>query len=516
MDGRGFTRRQMLAGGAALLGAGILAGCTPGGSVAPTASATPRKGGVLRVAASGGGAQDSLDPNLAFDDPAIVRVGALYETLTKIDLDYKLQNVLAESFEPNADGTAWTMRIRDGVTFHNGKKLTADDILASFQRVFDKQNPSTSAATLSWLNLKDSVKVDERTVKFALDHAVGPFPLLISGVSIIPVDFDPTSGIGTGPFRLKSFTAGDRAVFVRNDNYWQRGAYLDQLVAIDFPDPTAGVNALLGGQVDVLSSVPTSQTKVVTGGGAQLLLGDKGRPLMFDMRDDVAPFNDVRVRQAFRLMVDRKQMVEQAVGGYGVIGNDMYSPWDAAYPGGLAQREQDIDKAKSLLKQAGAEGLTVNLPTAPMVSGLVEMCLVFKEQAKAAGVTVNVVQQDPGTFQSQSFGNANFIPDFQSNLPYLQLSGLYQLPGAPFNATHTNDPEYLKLFDEALQTLDDKKRNEIEGRMYQIDYDRGPFVLPVHAKTVDAYSTKVGGFVNNAKVWQPMNNADFRNVYLMS
>lgn len=515
MEHHGITRRQILTGGAALLGAGVLASCTsPGPTPTNGASGKPVKGGTLRIAASGGGTQDTLDPNLAADDPAIIRVNNLYETLSKTNLDYKLEHVLAESYEPSEGGAVWTVRVKDGVTFHNGKDLTADDVIASFQRVFSKDSPSVNAATLSFIKLDEMKALDKRTVRFALKHPVGPFELLASQVAIIPVDFDPKTGIGTGPFKLKSFTPGDRSTFARNDDYWRRAAYLDQLETIDFTDPTAGVNALLGRQVDLLSSVPTSQTKAVTGGGAELLLGDGGRPLLFDLKQDSGPFKDERVRQAFRLMVDRKQMVTQAVGGYGTVGNDLYSPWDPAYAHDIPQREQDIDKAKSLLKQAGHEGMEVDLPTTPAVSGLVEMCLVFKEQAKAAGVTVNVKQVEPASFWGDYFGKSEFQPDFLANLPYLQASGLYQLPGAPFNAMNANDPEYLKLYDQAIQELDDKKRIEIEHDMQEIQWDRGAYILPVHSKTIDAFNKNVGGLVQNAKVTMPMNNADFYNVYV--
>lgn len=549
MNGSSISRRQVFVGGAAIAAAGLLAACGGGGgtggatgsaaggatsgggatggaagsssaggnaSVAPTSTVggAPKNGGTLRIAASGGGTQDSLDPNLAADDPAIIRVNNLYETLAKTNLDYQLENVLAESFEASQGGKVWTVRMRDGVTFHNGKPLTAEDLMASFVRVFSKTSPAVVAATLGFIDLSAMKKLDARTVQFTLKSPVGPFALLTSQVAIIPADFDPKTAIGTGPFKLESFTPGDRSMFSRNENYWRRPAYLDSLETIDFADPTAGVNALLGGQVDMLSSVPTSQTKAVTAGGGQLLLGDGGRPLLFDMNQAEAPFKDEKVRQAFRLIVDRKQMLAQAMAGYGTVGNDLYSPWDPAYDSSIPQREQDIDQAKSLLKAAGAENLSVDLPTTPAVSGMVEMCLVFKEQAKAAGVTINVKQVEPGSFWGDYFGKSKFQPDFLANLPYLQTSGQYQLPGAPFNAANADDPEFVSLYNQAVAEQDDAKRTDIEHQMQKIQWDRGAYILPIHSKTIDAYATNVGGLVQNAKVTQPMNNAYFYDVFL--
>jgi peptide/nickel transport system substrate-binding protein len=517
----GLSRRDLLRrgaiGGAAVIGAGQLVG---GGGISLLAPASadmarkPRSGGTLMVAASGGGSQDSLDPNLVFDDPALIRSNNLYETLTKTNLNYELENVLATEFSSSKRGTVWTVRIRRGVRFHNGKDFTAEDVLFSFQRVMNTKSGSTVAASLQWLNLKKSRVLDSHTVQFVCDHAVGPFAQAISQVTMLPVGYNPKTAIGTGPFKLVSFTPGDRSVFARFEDYWGQPAYLDQLVTIDYPDPSSAVNALSSGEVDVLSSVPISEARVVSRDGTKLLIGQLGRPLLLDMRSDKPPFDDVRVRQAFRLIADRKQILEQAFDGFGAVGNDMYSPWDPAYRHDLPQRTQDIEKAKSLLKQAGQSKLTVNLPTAPVVSGLDEMCLVFKQQAEAAGVTINVQQVDPATYEGRDYGVATFVPDFDSNLPYLQLSGLFQLPGAPFNAPHWDDPQYTKLYNQALAELDDTKRIGVEREMELIQYERGDYILPVHGSTVDAYSSKVGGFVNNAKVVQPLNNAYFQPVYL--
>ena len=132
----------------------------------------------------------------------------------------------------------------------------------------------------------------------------------------------------------ESFTPGQQSVFKKFPNYWQSGRpYVDQLTIIDFTDDTARVNALLGGQVDAIDNLPTGQIAQVQGNSQlKVLISHTGQWQPFTMRVDQAPFNDVRVRQAMRLIVDRPQMVEQVLSGQGRIANDMYAPFDPGYP----------------------------------------------------------------------------------------------------------------------------------------------------------------------------------------
>ena len=181
----------------------------------------------------------------------------------------------------------------------------------------------------------------------------------------------------------ESFTPGQQSVFKKFPNYWQSGRpYVDQLTIIDFTDDTARVNALLGGQVDAIDNLPTGQIAQVQGNSQlKVLISHTGQWQPFTMRVDQAPFNDVRVRQAMRLIVDRPQMVEQVLSGQGRIANDMYAPFDPGYPTHLPQRHQDLEQAKSLLKAAGHAGLTVQLTTAPVFQGVVQAAQVFAQQA---------------------------------------------------------------------------------------------------------------------------------------
>ena len=191
-------------------------------------------------------------------------------------------------------------------------------------------------------------------------------------------------------------------------------------MVIDFPDDTARVNALLGGQIDAMTDVPPAQVAVVNGhSGTKVLESPSAAWTPICMRVDAAPFTDVRVRQAMRLIANRPQMVAQALSGHGKIGNDLYAPFDEAFAKSLPQRVQDIEKAKSLLKAAGQEGLTVDLQSTNGALGMNEGAQVFAQQAKAAGVTVNVKILDSGAFYGDQYLKWPFSTDFWGSRNYL-------------------------------------------------------------------------------------------------
>jgi peptide/nickel transport system substrate-binding protein len=231
------------------------------------------------------------------------------------------------------------------------------------------------------------------------------------------------------------------------------------------------------------------------------------------MRTDQKPFDDVRVRQAFRLIVDRKEMLDQIFGGHGQIGNDVFSILDKSYQKDLPQREQDIDQAKSLLKAAGADNLTVDLVTTPNAPGMVQAAQVFATQAKKAGVNVNVVQQTTTDYFANSYLKVPFSQDYWQTGTYMFTAGQALIASAPFNFTMFNDPEYNSLYTQALAQLDQAKRADLIHQMARIDYDRGGYIIPYFFPVIDAASMKVGGITENANGYSPSGN-DFADFWL--
>ncbi|MCL2418687.1 MAG: ABC transporter substrate-binding protein [Conexibacteraceae bacterium] len=510
-----LTRREALrgavVGGAMLAGASLL---TPASASASVAKSKIKSGGALRVGATGGGAQDSIDAHFATSDPDIARLNQLYEPLLVRDPQFNLKYLVAESMTPAHTPDVWTVKLRKGVTFHNGKPVTADDVLFSIARIINPKKPGTGAASIGYIDLKKSKKIDTHTVRIALQYPNIGFPDDIGQYfnGIVPVGYNPKHPIGTGPFEFKSFSPGVQSVFNRYPHYWQGPALVDSVTILDFADDTSKVNALLGGQVDCITNLPAAQISQIKGtSGMAALISQCGAWQPFTMRVDQAPFNDVRVRQAFRLIVDRRQMVEQALLGQGHEANDLYARYDPAYDSALPQRQQDLEQAKFLLKKAGHANLKVNLTTADIYQGIVEAAQVFAQQAKGAGVTVNLQKVDPTTFYGPNYLKWPFAQDFWFTRNYLPQVEQGSLPNSPFNETHWANPQFQKLIKEAQATVDTSKRTELLHAAQKLEYESGGYIVWSFSNQIDAYSTKVSGFTP-ARSGEPLTNYGFYRV----
>jgi peptide/nickel transport system substrate-binding protein len=227
------------------------------------------------------------------------------------------------------------------------------------------------------------------------------------------------------------------------------------------------------------------------------------------MRVDQPPFNDVRVRQAMRLLVDRPQLIDSALDGYGVVASDVYSPYDPDFNSAL-HREQDIPQAKALLKAAGHDNFTVTLTTSAASTGMVAMATVLKEQALAAGVTINLSNVAVSTFYGKNYLQWGFSQDFYSYSPYLQQVSTCMLPSSPFNETHTNSTVLNGLYQQANNTLDTSVRKEIEFQMQTFDFNEGGYIIPAFLDTLDAYSDKITGYATAAS-GVPLSNFGFQD-----
>ena len=513
--------RGALAGGVLVTAGGVLAACgsedvdVPTRNFGASSLKNVRNGGSLRIGVQGGGADDSIDAHIPATIPDISRVFQLYEPLADRDIKSDFELVLAESIEPEKGARAWTIRLKPGITFHNGKPVTADDVLFSLGRIIDPKDPKTGAASISYIDLDRSRKLDKRTVRLQLKFANVGFPDDVGQYfnSIVPTDYDPKKPVGTGPFMFDSFQAGQRSVFKKFPDYWRDGLpRVDEVTIIDFPEDTPRVNALLSGQVDAITNLPSGQiAQVKSNDQFKVLISETGGWQPFTMRVDQAPFKDVKVRQAMRLLVDREQMISQVLSGQGRAANDLYSPYDPAYNNDLPQRKQDLDQAKSLLKQAGQSDLRVELVTSPVFQGIVEAAQVIAEQAKGAGVTIKVRKVDTGTFYGDNYLSWTFAQDFWATRTYLSQVAQGSLPDSPYNETHWKDPEFLELIAQARAELDDAKRTEVLKAAQKIEWERGGLIVWSFSNQIDAYNTTVGGF-EPAKSGFPLTNYGFGRV----
>ncbi|HQJ27246.1 MAG TPA: ABC transporter substrate-binding protein [Thermoleophilia bacterium] len=506
-----LTRRQLLKGAVVLgaasaVGGPVLAACGGGGETtepSPTAAGAPKKGGHIMSGVSGGSAKDELDAHTAYRTvPQIAMQWQLYDALLGFDPEHKLINLLAESYEASDDAVVHTVRLKSGLVFHDGKPVTADDVVFTYKRILDPKTNASGADQLSDLSASGIKKLDDLTVRFTLDRPNAVFweALAFFPNAIVPVGYSPRVGeglIGTGPWVMKNYVPGERADFTANPDYWGEGPFADELSMIQFADATARLNALIDGQVDHIELVEPAQVPIIESNSDLVLLQAKsGGWKPFTMRIDQKPFDDVRVRQAMRLIADREQMISHALSGYAWLGNDMYAPFDPGTPD-LPQREQDLEQAKSLLKQAGYDNnLTVELITSDAVgSGMVAAAQVLAEQAKGAGVTVNVKNVNADIFYGTDYLKWTFAQDYWGTRNYLPQTTLVTRRKAPYNETHWRDDEWEKIVDEAFATVDDGKRNDLVAAAQNIEHERGGLIVWQFNTLLDAYRDTLGGVI---------------------
>lgn len=528
----GLTRRRVLQGSLTasglLLLPGALAACgddggsgaatggqTVGGAQTIGTGGTPRRGGRLRVGHVGGGTAETLDPNSGIVGIDVARARQLYELLFDFDPRGVPQPRLAESLEVGARADRWTLRLR-AATFHDGRPLTAADVLATWRRI--RSRALQSANAISAIDLRKTRATSDTTIEIVLDRPIGDLASLLAHRAsfIIPAGFsDFARPNGTGPFTLVSFKPGERSLMRRNPDYWGEQPHVDELEQISIPDSTARYNALQGGQVDAIEAIEFAQARQLgdgTSGPMRLVRTANASALPTYMRVDEAPFTDPRVRRAMRLAVDREQSVQAALLGYGSIGNDLFGKGYPSYADALPQRAYDPEQARSLLRAAGQDGLTVKLYTSRAVPGMLEAATAYKQQAQAAGITIDLQTVPAADYYSDryylkvAFGQDQWSGSFEQTT----LDGL--LPDSGFNITGWRDAAWQRRFVEAQSMTDEAARNDVYKELQATLHDEGGLIVWGYVDFLDAASSRVEGIVTN-----PLYNLgyyEFRNWWL--
>lgn len=520
-----LTRRRFLKASvaASMATAAIaLTGCTTSSasSSSTTTSERPRRGGTLRAGLTGGGSSDTLDPDSGVTLVDFARSAQLYDPLLKLQPNVQdIGYMLAEEFSPNKSATVWTVRLRKGVTFHDGKPLTADDVLYTIRRITNPKSPLAGSTSFTPVDVSAIKKRDKWTLELPCHHPYSILDQTLAGYyqffNIVPEHFRPHQHPnGTGPFKYQAFSPGVKSTTIRNDNYWANGRpYLNEIQTINFADETSQVNALVSGTVDLIDNLSIGSVSAVVSGGQVVHKYKSGLWTPFTMRVDTPPFSDVRVRQAMRWLVDREEMMKLTVGPAGLIGNDIFSIFDRDYDHSIHQREQDISRAKSLLRQAGQSNLTVQLVTGPIATGVVEAAQVFAQQASQAGVHVNIRQLTAGDFYGPEYLKYPFAQDYWNYSEYLAQVTQSTLPTSVYNETHFNDAHYNKLYRDGLRATDPTARRDIVYEMQRIDWQDGGYIIPYFLPLIDASATNVHGIVP-AEFGFPLSNFAFTEFWL--
>lgn len=505
--------------GAVVLGAGgLLSGCSSSDTVvgrATSASGPPQDGGTLNIAMLGG-LGDSYNPANAPSSVDIALIRALHARLFLPGPDLKPLPWLAESAESSPDGMIWTVKLRDGVTWHDGKDLVAEDLLNTIRGWAD---PGTSAhgSTSQLIDYGNARKVDDRTVAIAMLQPVAQLPAILLNrfFAVVRGTDAEAARIGLGPFKLDTFQAGKQAKFSAFRDYFADGPFLDGLqFDLSYSDEAARVNAVTSGTVDVAPQTSYPLAKANEANPAVVILNNPSPSfLSFTMRVDRPPYNDVRVRQAMRLIANRKQMVETAVLGYGNVGNDLPAAGTQYFASDLT-REQDLDQAKSLLKAAGAEGATFTINTTTY-AGFLEAATIFQRNASEAGIKVELKRGPADNYYTATagwpnypFGQTRHTGDLSLTSEY--LAGLVTGCGAP--ETGWGDPTSDRLVFDAIAESDPARAQEKWHAVQELQFEQGGNLIWANINNVDAASPKIGGFVDRARNG-PLNGYAFEKLW---
>jgi peptide/nickel transport system substrate-binding protein len=527
----GLTRRDAIAGatrlGLVVAGGGVLAACgssssrsaaTAGngargnaGALATLPGGTPVRGGTLTVGAISGGQEENLFPGTSVGTPDYVRDFSLYNLLFYLGEHVTpLVPGLALSAEPNKDATLWTFHLRDGVTWHDGQPFTADDVVYNFRAVWSNPNANYSAAFLTGLVEFNKVrKRDRLTVEVPLTTPAAQFPTIFAYFNFPVVQNGATAKtaarnpVGTGPFKYVSFSPGSQSVFEANKNYWEPGKpYVDKLVVdSSFTDNNSVFNALLSGKINLFPTLPlVTAREQLAAKQVQILASPfAAESYMFAMRVDKGPFADNRVREAFKLLVDRQAMIDGAWAGFGTPAYDLLGPGTEYYASDL-KRPRDVEKARSLFKAAGVLGQTFTLPTSNFLPGMVESSTILAQQAAAAGVTVSVNTTSAATYFTPAGGFLTRYFGYEVDQPVGSLLVAYQSEytlSAPFTDTkwghQRGGAAAEKLIAEAMATTDPTKASELWRECQLQQFNEGGYLVWGNLPYVDAAANNVRG-----------------------
>jgi peptide/nickel transport system substrate-binding protein len=515
---RPISRRQVLGGAGALaLAAFTLPACATQQDASGSATDTPRRGGTLTFAANASTAKEKLDPQKANGPSGYLRNVSVFDTLLAVTADgWKLQPRLAQSWEPSGDLLSWRFTLRQGVTFHDGRPLEAKDVVWTLRRILDSNVGSGAFSRFSRTMTPEGITApDASTVMMTLTSPDSLLPYAFTDPATVIVKegqqtFDASTSIGTGPYKLVSWTPGQSLEMQRNPDYWDGELpYLDGLRRVDANDVVTASQGVLSGNFDVAEAVSyAAADQLGRSPNAQLIRMRNTTSLVAVMDTTQPPFTDDRVRQAFKLAVDRKVVLNTVFAGFGEVTSDlMMAPTDTYYPDDLGQVTYDPDQAKSLLAAAGfPNGVDVDLLTYGTYSPL---AVAYAETAKAGGIRANVQQGNPDTFWDAVYLHDKFYTsDWQQFFPGDLLWYTFGA-GSVANESKLNFPAIDELYNKALRTTDTEQQKTFIKQGLALAAKNMGLIIPVMADQLLLAKRNVQGVTS-----APFTRYDLRHAYL--
>jgi peptide/nickel transport system substrate-binding protein len=498
--GAGKLSRRDFMGKASALGLSAAAASTMFANAALAEG--PKKGGDLKFGSTGGESTNSLDPATYASQVPYHNGRQFGDTLVKVSASGDIEPSLAESVESTPDAKTWMFKLRQGVEFHNGKTMTGDDVLKTMER---HSNEESKSGALGIMRNIESMKVEGDTFSVTLTNPNADLPFLMSDYHLIVqpnggMD-DPAAGVGTGPYKMEVNEPGVRHMYTKHANYWGDDAHFDSVEILAINDATARTAALQSGQVQLINRLEPKIAGLLSRAPGVSVQSTPGRGhYVFIMHVDTAPFDNNELRLALKYAINREEMVEKILRGYGSVGNDM--PINSAYPlfdSSIEQRTYDVAKAKEHYAKSGHDGSPIILRTADgAFPGAVDAAQLFQQSAQAAGIPLEIKREPNDGYWSEVWNKQPFCASYWGGRPVQdQMYSTAYLSTADWNDTKFKDPDFDAMLLAAKAELDGAKRKELYSKMGNKVRDEGGLICPMFNDFIDGVSDKLAGWVTN-------------------
>lgn len=496
-----MTRREFVGRAAAL---GVTAALANSFLAQAARAEGPVRGGTIKIGSVGGESTNTQDPALAASEVPINNLYHWGETLVDVEPDNSLSYRVAESAEASADAKTWAFKIRKGIEFHNGKTVTPEDVLLTMQR---HSNDESQSGALGIMRGITGMKADGDNFIVELDTPNADLPYLLGDYHLMiqpggGMD-DPTAAIGTGPYTMEFDEPGIRHGFKRNENYWDletRGfAEFSEVLVLN--DATARTAALQSGQVQIINRVDPKVAALLDR-APNLSVKSIGGPghYVFIMHIDTAPFDNNDLRLALKYAINREEMVDKILRGYGTMGNDF--PINGAYPlfdASIPQRVHDLEKAKEHYAKSGHDGSPIVLRVSDgAFPGAVDAAALFQQSAQAAGIPLEIKREPNDGYWSEVWNVQPFCASYWGGRPVQdQMYTTAYLSTADWNDTRFKREDFDALLLSARGELDQDKRKAIYTDMAMMLRDEGGLILPMFNDFISGVASNVGGWVDD-------------------
>jgi peptide/nickel transport system substrate-binding protein len=459
----------------------------------------PKRGGRLVLGIDDASSGDSLDP-ARYVGPYISILGQqMYDQLTRVDERGKLQTALAESWETKAGAREWVFKLRKGVVFHNGKELTAADVVYSINHHRGKDSKSPAKALLATVTDVRGTGRSEVTMMLNSGNADMPYLLADHHLGIGPEGSNFTDGVGTGAFMLESFEPGVRARTKRNPNdYRSDRGFADSVETLGINDPTARLSALQSGSIHMMNRVPpVAMAQLEKHPEIQTFNISSGGHHVFAMRCDAPPFDNDDLRLALKYAVDREALLKTVLRGFGKVGNDQPIPsFDPFHAADIPQRPYDPERAKFHFKKSGYSGPIALSAADVTFSGALEAVQVFQASAAKTGIALQVDRVPSDGYWTNVWRKKPFVAATWAGRPTadIMFATTYK-SDAPWNETSWKRPKFDEVLIAARAELNTARRKQMYRELQLMVHEDGGTIIPMFYDFLDAALRKVRGFV---------------------